>query len=134
MINAPTTLLATSVIVLLVHIFIQSSLATKDLGVKWNASARDDSNRPLSLFAKRAARASANFRETYPAFLALMTIALFQPVNIMLVVTGGSIWIVARIVYIPLYLLGIPYLRSLVWLVSIVGLLVMLSSLFYEIS
>jgi len=37
---------------------------------------------------------------------------------------------VARIVYIPLYLKGIPYVRSLVWLVSLVGLALMMIALF----
>jgi uncharacterized MAPEG superfamily protein len=43
---------------------------------------------------------------------------------------GGTVWLVARIVYIPLYLGGIAYIRSLVWVVSLVGLLLMMIGLF----
>ena len=43
---------------------------------------------------------------------------------------GAAVWLVARIVYIPLYLKGIPYVRSLVWLVSLVGLALMMIALF----
>ena len=32
----------------------------------------------------------------------------------------------ARIVYHPLYLFGVPYVRSLAWLASMLGLLLML--------
>ena len=39
---------------------------------------------------------------------------------------GAILWFVARIAYVPLYLLGIPYLRSLVWAASMLGLLLML--------
>jgi len=42
---------------------------------------------------------------------------------------GATIWIVARIVYLPLYLAGVPKLRTLAWVVSIVGLLMMLAQL-----
>lgn len=39
---------------------------------------------------------------------------------------GAGIWFVARLLYIPLYLFGVPYLRSLAWLASILSLLLML--------
>ena len=130
--NAPAALLAISVILLLVHIFLQAYLATRELGRSWNAGPRDGGEAPKSVYAGRAMRASANFRETYPAFLALMLLGDFAPNNIMLTVAGGSIWVVARIIYIPLYLLGIPYIRSIVWLVSIFGLVIMLLSAFWR--
>ncbi|MHC5306062.1 MAPEG family protein [Bartonella sp. LJL80] len=129
MINAPTALLALSVILLLVHIFLQAFFATKDLGRTWNAGPRDGNEKPQSVLAGRAGRASANFRETYPAFIALMLMAEFQPVDVMLTVAGGTVWLVARLVYLPLYLAGIPYIRSLIWLASIAGLVIMLAAL-----
>lgn len=130
--NAPAALLAISVILLLVHIFLQAYLTTRELGRSWNAGPRDGSEAPKSVYAGRAMRASANFRETYPAFLALMLLGDFAPNNIMLTVAGGSIWVIARIIYIPLYLLGIPYIRSIVWLVSIFGLVIMLFAAFWR--
>ena len=42
---------------------------------------------------------------------------------------GATIWILARIVYIPIYLFGVVYVRTAVWAISIVGLLMMLSRL-----
>jgi uncharacterized MAPEG superfamily protein len=42
---------------------------------------------------------------------------------------GATIWILARIVYIPIYLFGVVYVRSAVWAISIVGLLMMLGRL-----
>lgn len=132
MMNAPTALLAFSVVMLLVHIFLQAFFVTKELGMRWNASARDTNERTTTLFAGRAERASANFRETYPAFLALMLLAEFQPVDVMLTVAGGTIWAIARVIYLPLYMFGVPYIRSLVWLVSIAGLAIMLLAAFWR--
>ena len=42
---------------------------------------------------------------------------------------GATVWILARIVYIPLYLGGVKIARTVVWAVSIVGLLMMLARL-----
>ena len=38
---------------------------------------------------------------------------------------GALIYLVARIAYLPLYILGVVYVRSLVWTVSAIGLMVM---------
>jgi uncharacterized MAPEG superfamily protein len=45
--------------------------------------------------------------------------------------TGAWLWLVCRLVYIPLYLAGIPYIRSLVWVGSLIGLLVMTAVLIF---
>ena len=39
---------------------------------------------------------------------------------------GATIWILARIVYIPIYLFDVIYARTAVWALSIVGLVMML--------
>lgn len=39
---------------------------------------------------------------------------------------GAQLWLAARIVYLPLYAFGIPYLRSLAWLVGLVGIAMVL--------
>jgi uncharacterized MAPEG superfamily protein len=39
---------------------------------------------------------------------------------------GATMWILARIVYLPIYVSGIIYVRSLVWGISITGLVMML--------
>ena len=118
-------LIGLSVLLLAVHIILQGVSATKELGADWNAGPRDDERKPQSKLAGRAARASANFRETYPAFIALAfgVIMAGDPNGIALI--GAWIWLVCRVVYIPLYLAGIPYIRSLAWVGSMVGLLLM---------
>ncbi|OYX75630.1 MAG: hypothetical protein B7Y85_11860 [Brevundimonas sp. 32-68-21] len=47
-----------------------------------------------------------------------------------LTVWGSALYFWARVVYVPLYALGIPYIRSLVWLVSLAGLVMVLTFLF----
>jgi len=119
-------LIGLSVVLLVVHIMLQATTATKELGSNWNAGPRDDDRKPTRPLAGRAARASSNFRETYPGFLALAfgIILAGDPHGFGLI--GGWVWLASRVVYIPLYLVGIPYIRSLAWLGSMAGLGAML--------
>lgn len=39
---------------------------------------------------------------------------------------GCWLYLLARIVYVPLYAAGIPVLRTLVWMVSVAGLVLIL--------
>jgi uncharacterized MAPEG superfamily protein len=122
-------LLCLSVVLLLFHILLQGFLATRELGSDWNAGPRDEGREPKSVLAGRAARASKNYQETYPAFVGLLLGLAFIGDASGWGVLGGWLWFVARILYVPLYLAGIPYIRSVVWLVSLLGLLVMMFAL-----
>ena len=124
------TVLAWSVVLLFVQIALQSGAATLELGIGYNVGTRDGAPQPKSLIAGRLSRALSNLLQTYPAFIALL---------LGLVVTGKTggaglsaawLWLGARVAYLVIYALGIPVLRSLVWVVSIVGLVRMLSVLF----
>lgn len=115
-------LLAWSVVLLVAHVLMQGMLATRELGTEWNAGPRDDDKQPASKLAGRAARASSNFRETYPAFIALTAGLLLTGETSGLGLTGAIVWFIGRIVYYPLYLAGIPYIRSLVWTGATAGL------------
>jgi uncharacterized MAPEG superfamily protein len=42
---------------------------------------------------------------------------------------GAQVFIWARLVYLPVYILGITYLRSAVWVAGIVGLAMMVLAL-----
>ena len=121
-------LVAWSVVLLVVHILMQAQFSTHELGSKWNAGLRDDQRKPKSALAGRAERASHNFRETYPAFVGLaLALAVADPASAW-GHFGAVLWFVARLVYIPLYLAGIPYIRSLVWAISMAGLAIMFLS------
>jgi uncharacterized MAPEG superfamily protein len=121
--------LSLSVILLLFHILLQGFFATRELGSSWNAGPRDEGKQPESARAGRAARASKNYQETYPAFIGLLLGLAFIGDPSGLGIGGAWFWLIARIVYVPLYLAGIPYVRSFVWVLSIVGLLIMMSAL-----
>lgn len=119
-------LLGWSVVLLVVHIMAQGQLATRERGIDWNAGPRDGDDKPLGVLAGRAQRALDNFKETYPAFVALALALVVSGRGGGIGETGAWLWFAARIAYLPVYLLGVKYLRSAVWGVSVVGLLLML--------
>jgi uncharacterized MAPEG superfamily protein len=43
---------------------------------------------------------------------------------------NAQVWVVMRILYVPLYFIQIPFARSLVWFVSVFALVVMQVRLF----
>ncbi|MCM2293408.1 MAPEG family protein [Allorhizobium sp. BGMRC 0089] len=118
-------LIGISIVLLVVHILLQGMTATRELGTTWNAGPRDGDRKPEGKLAGRAARASMNFRETYPAFLALAFGVILAGDPSGLARMGAWLWLAARLLYIPLYLTGIPYIRSLVWVASMLGLAMM---------
>jgi len=120
------TLLGWSVVLLVVAIMLQGQLATRELGVGWNAGPRDGDQHPTGALAGRAQRALDNFKETYPAFIALALALAVSGRTGGLGAIGALLWFGARIVYHPLYLFGVPYVRSLMWVASMFGLLLML--------
>lgn len=118
-------LVGLSVLLLVVHVMLQGMTATTEFGLEWNAGPRDGSREPHGRLSGRASRASANFRETYPAFLALAFGVIMAGDPAGLALTGAWIWLICRVIYIPLYLAGIPYIRTFVWLGSMLGLALM---------
>jgi uncharacterized MAPEG superfamily protein len=127
--NLELRLLAWSVVLLIVYIAVQGAFVAPLRGAAWNAGPRDEGQPPLGKYPGRAQRALENFKETYPAFIAL-ALALAVTAR-----TGGNgtlgawMWFGARVVYLPLYLLGVPWLRSVAYGVSLAGLVLMLTRL-----
>jgi uncharacterized MAPEG superfamily protein len=123
------TWLGWSVVLLLVQVVLQASLASLELGTAYTAGPHDEERKPKNVYAGRADRALKNLLETYPAFVALALALALTAKTGGSGATGAQIWFWARIVYLPLYLLGVPYVRTVAWAISVVGLVMMLFAL-----
>jgi uncharacterized MAPEG superfamily protein len=85
-----------------------------------------DHMRPLTVAGQRAARALANLHEAIPVFIALALMNMIVAPQAALAVTGAWIFFIARIVYLPLYIHGVTYVRTLAWIGGWVGLVLMI--------
>ena len=79
--------------------------------------------------AGRAERAARNMLEGMLLFAALMLAAQIAGVVGPRVALGAQVFFWARLVYFPVYLAGIAYVRTAVWTVSMVGLGIIVSAL-----
>jgi len=81
-----------------------------------------------ALWAARAQRAHLNMVETMPAFIAVVLAAAFLKSGDMTAATTVGKWaqvfFFARVAYAAVYILGVPYLRTPVYLVSWAAVLV----------
>jgi uncharacterized MAPEG superfamily protein len=73
-------------------------------------------------WAGRAARAHRNMLENLVLFAALVLVAAAAGKTNGTTLMGAQIFLWARVVYAGVYIAGIPWLRTGVWVVSVVGL------------
>ncbi|AWH52814.1 hypothetical protein C1924_06305 [Stenotrophomonas sp. ESTM1D_MKCIP4_1] len=123
------TMLAWAMLLGFVHIFAASTVVTRERGLKWNASARDAPDVPLSPLAGRLKRAQANFFETFPFFAAAAIAVVVAGRATDHTALAAQVYFWARVIYLPLYAAGVPYVRSLVWLASIMAVLTLVIAL-----
>ncbi len=117
------TLLVWSTGLYALYVGVQSTLYRIQHGVEFALTGRDDEP-GANAWNQRAEKALRNLQETYPVFLALAVAAALGRGD-ELSLWGSIVYLVARVVYLPLYLFGVKYIRSLVWTVSAAGLMVM---------
>jgi uncharacterized MAPEG superfamily protein len=83
----------------------------------------------LSGWTGRAARAHRNMLESLVLFAILVLVAQAAGVHTGMTLLGARLFFWARAVYSVVYILGIPWLRTAVWAVSIAGLVLIFAEL-----
>lgn len=127
--TAEFLMLALSVVLGLVHVFATSIAKTHQYGAQWNVSARDADMPPLQTIGGRLARAEKNFLETFPLFAAVVLMADALNRHGALAIWGSQLYFYARVLYLPVYVAGIPVLRTLVWSVATLGIVMVFAAL-----
>lgn len=116
-------MLAWTLVLAFVQILLFDVARTAQYGLKWNAGPRDEAMPPLSPQAERLRRAQDNLFETLPLFIAAVLIAHVAGRENHTTALGAQIYFWGRVAYVPLYAFGVRQVRSLVWLVSVAGLI-----------
>jgi uncharacterized MAPEG superfamily protein len=105
------------------HLLCQMGTAGGAFSMAYLFSSRDAQDKPKGVVWGRATRAFANYAENLVAFAAL---------DLGLIVThhtawyAPTVWIVARVIYLPLYLFNVIYARTVVAGTAMLSLAVML--------
>ena len=124
------TVLGWTLVLALVQVLLPAAWRNRETGLAYNnAGPRDEDGPPVGRVTARLRRAQNNLFETLPLFAAAVLIAHVAGREGALTAWGVSLYLGARIVYVPLYACGVPYLRSLAWVVSVGGLLLVLAAL-----
>ncbi|OUS37672.1 hypothetical protein A9Q94_05100 [Rhodobacterales bacterium 56_14_T64] len=106
-------------------LFLPSMFLMPRIGVGAYAGARDSDPEP-GKFAGRAQRAHRNFQENLAPFLGLAVLALILPdTNMQQAVMGAEVFFLARLAYLPLYLMAVPFVRSTAYTIGFIGMVLM---------
>ena len=76
----------------------------------------------LTGWAGRANRAHHNMLENLVLFAALVLVAVVSSKTNATTLLGAQLFLWCRVAYAVIYLAGVPFLRTLIWLGSVVGL------------
>ena len=123
------TCLELSVALWLVHVLVQATVGNVELPLGYLFTSRDKPAAASGLLFGRATRALANYVENLTPFVAVALALIATQRTGGAGAIGATIWILARIVYLPIYVSGIIYVRTIVWGISIIGLVMMLGRL-----
>lgn len=118
-----------TLILAIVQILLPGMARTRETGIAYNAGPRDDPGPPVGKITGRLRRAQSNLFETLPLFAAAVLAAHVVGRDGALTATGAAVYFWARVVYLPLYALGVPLVRSLVFLVALAGLVMVIAAL-----
>ena len=95
----------------------------------WALGNRDEPREPSGGWRGRLRRTSQNMNENLPLFSALVIVAHLAGKADPTTALGAQIFVASRVAHAAVYVIGIPYLRTVIWCVSILGML-MIGSVF----
>lgn len=90
---------------------------------------RDNLPERKNLLGIRGERANHNFKETLPWAIGLLLLVQVIGVANAMTALGAWMYFLGRFLYLPLYLFGVPVVRSLAYGLAFIGLGVMASQL-----
>src|SRR5262245_58995906 len=110
----------------LVHLTAASFSFKAQVGNAYSVGPRDEDLRPVGV-AGRLDRAQRNFLETFAIFAsAVLLLGVLDRWGGWLSEVGAMVYLAGRIVFLPLYAAGVPWLRTFSWNIATAGLAMVL--------
>ena len=122
-------LLGYTLVLAILYIMAAAQARTKQYGTQWNMGARDEDLPPMNPVAGRLTRAQANLFETLPLFAAAVLAVVVAGRTSFISELGAWMYFIGRLIYLPLYALGVPVVRTIVWAVATLGVVLELWAL-----
>lgn len=96
-------------------------------GGTWLASNHStDGLPPLPELGQRAVRAQENLKESYPGFAVAILLLAFTGGFTQYTVVAALAFLIARLIHMPAYIIGIPILRIFSWAMGFVAMVYLL--------
>jgi len=109
-----------SVLILFGLLMFQGTLVPLNQGFGWGLGSRDG-DPDYTDMQGRTRRTVANHIEGMLLFIPLVMIVEMAALSTQLTQIGAAIYLAGRLGFVPLYLFGVSYLRSLFWGIAILG-------------
>jgi len=122
------TLLVWAAALTVVQVLVAVTGAFTQVGLMKLVGNREDMPK-LTGWAGRAERAHLNMLQNLVLFAALVLVAVVTNRTNEMTVLGAQLFIWGRVAYAIIYLAGLPWLRTLSWFVSVIGLVVIFAQL-----
>ncbi|MDT7950531.1 MAG: MAPEG family protein [Acetobacteraceae bacterium] len=128
--TTPLFYLAATLVLALFQILLAAGFKRRQDGMEWAAGNREGGPERYEGAAGRLARAQANLWESLPIFIGAVLLAHVGGRDSALTAWGAGLFFWGRLIYVPVYGIGLTPWRSLVWGVALTGLILVLISLF----
>ena len=122
-----------SVFLLIVQMVMQVGAGLLTNGLMGLAGSRDDEVL-VSGIGGRFERAYYNMLETFPIFAAMVLTIQVTESWTATSALAVQLYFWARVVYLPLYIIGIPFFRTAVWLTSMAGIIMLAWPLLQQVT
>lgn len=126
---AELLLLGLAILIGIVNLVWAGAAARRQEPRGWALGARDEPVQHTGV-AARLQRSFANFMETFPLFAAaVLTCAALDKFGAQ-TLWGAALYVASRALFVPLYATGVAVIRTIVWIVGVIGLLMVVAAIF----
>jgi uncharacterized MAPEG superfamily protein len=119
------TYLTYTVILALVQVGLQSSAYKWQVGNAYTVGPRDDDLQPSGMVG-RFHRAYFNLLESIALFAIVVLVAHVAGRANEWTAIGAQVYFWGRVAYLPAYVIGVPWLRTFIWQISMIGLVIII--------
>jgi len=110
-----------AIVLLILQLVMQTLAGIVQNGLGYQLSPHDEGSDSAGI-AGRIERAFYNMLETFPIFAALVLMVQITESWTSLTAMGAQLYFWGRVFYAPVYIAGIPILRTLIWFVATIGM------------